>query len=103
MRIGIYGGTYNPPHLGHFRAAQYACSALQLDKLLMIPTNISPHKQLPEGSPSPQQRLEMVRLGAGEFEHLEASDIELRRRAPASPGRPWRSCVSSTPMPSCFC
>ena len=79
MRIGIYGGTYNPPHLGHFRAAQYACSALQLDKLLMIPTNISPHKQLPEGSPSPQQRLEMVRLGAGEFEKLEASDIELRR------------------------
>ena len=79
MRIGIYGGTYNPPHLGHFRAAQYACSALQLDKLLMIPTNISPHKQLPEGSPSPQQRLEMVRLGAGEFEQLEASDIELRR------------------------
>ena len=79
MRIGIYGGTYNPPHLGHFRAAEYACRALRLDRLLMIPTNISPHKQLPEGSPSPEQRLEMVRLGAGEFEKLEASDIELRR------------------------
>ena len=79
MRIGIYGGTYNPPHLGHFRAAEYACRALQLDRLLMIPTNISPHKQLPEGSPLPGQRLEMVRLGTGEFEKLEASDLELRR------------------------
>ena len=49
MRIGIYGGTYNPPHLGHFRAAAYARQALKLDRLLMIPTNISPHKQLPEG------------------------------------------------------
>ena len=79
MRIGIYGGTFNPPHLGHFRAAEYACRALRLDRLLMIPTNISPHKQLPEGSPNPMQRLEMVRLGAGEFENLEACDLELRR------------------------
>jgi len=79
-RIGIYGGTYNPPHLGHFRAAEYACSALKLDRLFMIPTNISPHKQLPADSPGPQQRLEMVRLGAGEFAKLEASDVELSRQ-----------------------
>ena len=79
MRIGIYGGTFNPPHLGHFRAAQYARTALALDRVLMIPTNVSPHKQLPEGSPLPGQRLEMVRLGAGEFENLEACDLELRR------------------------
>ena len=79
QRIGIYGGTYNPPHLGHFRAAEYACGSLKLDKLLMIPTNIPPHKQLPEGSPTPAERLEMVRLGAEDFEKLEACDLELRR------------------------
>lgn len=83
MRIGIYGGTFNPPHLGHFRAAAFARDALRLDKVLMIPTNISPHKQLPSGSPSPEQRLEMVRLGADCFEDLAASDIELRREGPS--------------------
>ncbi len=83
QRIGIYGGTYNPPHMGHFRAASYARQVLQLDRVLMIPTNISPHKQLPEGSPSPAQRLEMVRLGCTEFEGLEACDIELRREGPS--------------------
>ena len=79
MRIGIYGGTYNPPHLGHFCAAAYARETLQLDRVLMIPTNFSPHKTLPPNSPTPAQRLEMVRLGVTGFEGLEASDIELRR------------------------
>lgn len=79
MRIGIYGGTYNPPHLGHFRAAAFAKATLQLDRVLMIPTNISPHKQLPDHSPTPQQRLELVRLGCTQFPGLEACDIELRR------------------------
>lgn len=82
-RIGIYGGTYNPPHLGHFRAAQFARDALRLDRVLMIPTNISPHKQLPDGSPNPLQRLEMVRLGCEDFSGLEACDIELRREGPS--------------------
>ena len=76
-RIGIYGGTFNPPHLGHFRAARYAVEALNLDRLLMIPDGIAPHKEIPEGSPTPQQRLEMVRLGAAP--HVEVSNLELNR------------------------
>ena len=80
-RIGIYGGTFNPPHLGHFRAARYAMEALNLDKLLMIPDRIAPHKELPEGSPTPRQRLEMVRLGAPDG--VEVSDLELRREGPS--------------------
>ena len=83
MRIGIYGGTFNPPHLGHFRAAQYACRSLCLDRVLMIPTNISPHKQLPEDSPDPAQRLKMVSLGCEDFSGLEACDVELRREGPS--------------------
>ncbi len=79
QRIGIYGGTFNPPHLGHIRAAQYACKALTLTRLLMIPDKIAPHKQLPEGSPTPQQRLEMVRLAVGEDPVIRVSDLELQR------------------------
>ena len=80
-RIGIYGGTFNPPHLGHFRAAAYAAQALNLDRLLMIPDRIAPHKEIPEGSPTPWQRLEMVRLGAEGC--IEACDLELNREGPS--------------------
>ncbi|MBE6983812.1 MAG: nicotinate (nicotinamide) nucleotide adenylyltransferase [Ruminococcaceae bacterium] len=77
-RIGIFGGTYNPPHLGHVQAAVYGKNALKLDKLYLIPSHISPHKVLPDGSPTPQQRLEMVRLAACDTD-LVVSDIELSR------------------------
>ena len=76
-RIGIYGGAFNPPHIGHIRAAEYAVKALCLDKLLLIPSATSPHKPLPEGSATASQRLHMVSLVAGE--KMEVSDIELSR------------------------
>ena len=76
-RIGIYGGAFNPPHTGHIRAAEYAVQALNLDKLLLIPSCSSPHKPLPAGSPAPEQRLEMTKLWAGE--KMEVCDIELCR------------------------
>ena len=82
-RIGIYGGTFNPPHMGHLQAAQYAIEALCLDKLLMIPTNISPHKAMAEDSPSPENRLEMVRLCLQDVPRAQACDIELRREGPS--------------------
>lgn len=77
-RIGIYGGTFNPPHVGHVRAAQYAITALELETLLVIPSCISPHKQLPEGSADPQQRLEMLE-GCFQSPQIRVSDLELRR------------------------
>lgn len=82
MKIGIYGGTFNPPHLGHIAAARAAFELLRLDKLLLIPDNLPPHKDLPAGSPSPEQRLELTRL-AGEYlnlgDRVETLDVELRR------------------------
>ena len=78
-RIGIYGGTFNPPHIGHIRAAAHAVRALKLDKLLLIPDRIAPHKILPEGSATPGQRLEMLQLAADGAAGMEVSDLELRR------------------------
>ena len=78
-RIGIYGGTFNPPHLGHIQAAKAAVQALDLTRLLLIPDNIAPHKELPPGSPVPEQRLEMLRLATQDAPELEVSDLELRR------------------------
>ena len=53
MKIGIYGGTFNPPHLGHLEAARTAVKVLNLDLLLLVPAGTPPHKDLPEDTPSP--------------------------------------------------
>lgn len=83
MKIGIYGGTFNPPHLGHVTAARAVSELLKLDRLLFVPAGMPPHKNLPAGSPTPQQRLEMTRLAAeqtGLGENAEVLDLELRRQ-----------------------
>ena len=77
-RIGIYGGTYSPPHIGHLRAAEYAIEACKLDRLLLIPTGVSPHKAMSAGASS-ADRLEMLRLSAAQIEKTEVSDIEILR------------------------
>ncbi|MBQ7098853.1 MAG: nicotinate (nicotinamide) nucleotide adenylyltransferase [Oscillospiraceae bacterium] len=77
-RIGIYGGTYNPPHIGHLRAAEYAIEALSLDRLLLIPTGVSPHKEMAAGAGT-ADRLHMLELSAKGIEKAEVSDIEIRR------------------------
>ena len=76
-RIGIYGGTFNPPHIGHIRAAQYAREQLGLSKLLLIPSCIPPHKELEVGAANPQQRMEMLRRCAQPG--MEVCDLEISR------------------------
>lgn len=81
MKIGIYGGTFNPIHLGHIRAARSAADCLGLDKLLLIPAGIPPHKTLDVGTPAPEHRLAMAELAAEAVGDMaEASDLELRRK-----------------------
>lgn len=82
-RIGIYGGSFNPPHLGHIRAAMQTRSRLRLDEVLLIPDAIPPHKTLADGSPDAATRLELVRLAIEGFDGLSVSDIELRRDGPS--------------------
>ncbi len=80
MKIGVYGGTFNPIHLGHLEAARFAIEYLHLDRLYLIPAGIPPHKQLAGDTPAPEQRLEMVRLASDAIgPAAQADDLELRR------------------------
>ena len=79
MRIALYGGSFNPPHLGHAEAAYTVYEELKPDKLLIIPDNIPPHKEMEEGCPSAEERLELCRLAFAEIPGAEVSDIEVRR------------------------
>ena len=82
-RIGIYGGTFNPPHIGHIQAAIQAVQTLNLEKLLVIPDRIAPHKVMPGNSATPQQRLDMLRIALDGGDRIEVSDIELNREGPS--------------------
>lgn len=79
MRIAVYGGSFNPPHPAHVRAARLAYAALAPDKLLVIPAADPPHKALAAGSPSPEERFELTKLAFRDFPEAEISDVELRR------------------------
>lgn len=77
-RIGIYGGTFNPPHLGHFRVVQSAFSALSLDRLYVIPACEAPNKRAvpcEDGA----HRLKMLQLCFGDEPRITVSDCELQR------------------------
>ncbi len=78
-RIGILGGTFNPPHIGHIRAAVNTARALGLTKVLLIPAREVPHKEVSPFDPTPEQRLEMLKIAASGSDLLEASDLELFR------------------------
>lgn len=79
MRVGVFGGTFNPPHLGHLVCAQEAYVQLSLDRVLFIPTSTPPHKPMPD-DPGPEHRLELCRLAVrGDDERFEVCDLEVRR------------------------
>ena len=62
MKIAVYGGSFNPPHLGHAAAARTVAEALRPDKFLIIPDHLPPHKEMEEDSPTPEQRMELCAL-----------------------------------------
>ncbi|MEA4964999.1 MAG: nicotinate (nicotinamide) nucleotide adenylyltransferase [Oscillospiraceae bacterium] len=78
-RIGIYGGTFNPPHRGHVLAARAFAEGLLLDRVLLIPGSVPPHKTLPVGSPDPETRLRLCALAVRDLPFAEVSDMELHR------------------------
>lgn len=78
MRIGVYGGTFNPIHLGHLHLLEEFARRLSLDQVLLIPTHVPPHKAAPDLA-SAEDRMEMCRLALKGKPRLELSDLEMRR------------------------
>lgn len=78
MKIGFFGGTFNPPHNGHINLARHWSERLALDKFLIIPTGTPPHKE--PSDVSGEMRLAMCRIAAAESGGLlEVSDFEVKR------------------------
>ncbi|MBQ1281759.1 MAG: nicotinate (nicotinamide) nucleotide adenylyltransferase [Oscillospiraceae bacterium] len=78
-KIGVYGGTFNPPHLGHRLAICEFAQKLALDRVIVIPDAEPPHKTMPEGSPAPEVRLQLCRMLIEGLPFAEVSDLEIRR------------------------
>ena len=78
MRIGLFGGSFNPIHFGHLRAAEEDREATRLDLVYFIPAASPPHKP-EEGLAPADHRLQMVRLATKGNRHFMVSDIEVRR------------------------
>jgi nicotinate-nucleotide adenylyltransferase len=81
-KIGILGGTFNPPHLGHLICAQEACWQLGLDRVLLMPAGRSPFK-LDEPEPGAGHRLELCRAAVAADPRIEVSTVEVERPAPS--------------------
>ena len=78
-RIGVFGGTFNPPHIGHLQSAELFIRSMNLDKLYVIPAFIPPHKSDIPLTDS-QIRLQMTKLCFGDLKEAEVSDIEIKRQ-----------------------
>ena len=82
MRIGLFGGTFNPVHLGHLRAAVEVRAGFELDEIFLIPTALPPHKVSGEVAAA-ADRLHMLNLGLGADSGLKVSEVELKRSGPS--------------------
>ena len=82
LKIGIFGGTFNPPHIGHVKSAMAAAEQLELDRLIIVPAGIPPHKAMPAGSPSAEMRLHMTRTAFEEMHSAIVLDIEIYNTVP---------------------
>ena len=78
MRIGLFGGTFNPIHYGHLRAAKEVCEGFGLQTLYFIPSALPPHKDTQDVA-SAADRLEMTRIAVSGDPEFIPSDVELKR------------------------
>jgi len=79
VRIGVFGGTFDPPHVGHLLLASDARDALRLDSLIFVPAATQPFKAHAPPAASPQDRLEMVRLAVAGSEDYTVDSTESER------------------------
>jgi nicotinate-nucleotide adenylyltransferase len=78
LRLGVFGGTFSPPHVAHLAVAEAAREQGRLDRVLWVPAAVSPFKQ-GEATPAPEHRLEMTRLATADHPAFEVSDVEVAR------------------------
>jgi nicotinate-nucleotide adenylyltransferase len=82
LRLGILGGAFNPPHIGHLVCAQEAAAQLELGRVVFMPVGVAPHRVI-EDDPGAEARLEMVELAVADDDRFATSRIELDREGPS--------------------
>lgn len=94
--VGVLGGAFNPPHLGHMLLAQAAIEDLGLERLILVPTGIAPHKVI-EPEPGPGVRLELARAAVAGEEGIEVSAMEVEDTGPSFSFRTLERLVERLP------
>jgi nicotinate-nucleotide adenylyltransferase len=94
--VGILGGAFNPPHIGHLVLAQEAVCALDLDELILVPTGEAPHKRI-EPEPGAAVRLELAEAAVAGLEGIRVSDVEVAREGPSYAYRTLELLVDELP------
>ena len=83
MQVGLLGGTFNPPHIGHLVIATQAVAVLGLDRVLFVPVNEPPHKAIDGGDPGVEHRVAMCRLAVAGDERLAVSLVDAEVPGPS--------------------
>jgi nicotinate-nucleotide adenylyltransferase len=96
LRVGILGGAFNPPHIGHLVCAQEALIQLELEKIVFVPVGQAPHRGI-EADPGAETRLELVELAIADDDRFESSRIELDREGPSYTSETLRQMRSAAP------
>jgi nicotinate-nucleotide adenylyltransferase len=101
VRVGILGGAFNPPHIGHLVGAQETLIQLELDKVVFVPVGQAPHRGI-EDDPGAEARLELVELAIAGDDRFTSSRIELDREGPSYTSDTLREMRSAAPEDELF-
>jgi nicotinate-nucleotide adenylyltransferase len=101
VRLGILGGAFNPPHIGHLVCAQEALLQLELDKVVFVPVGEAPHRAIVDDAGA-EARLELVELAIAGDDRFESSRIELDRDGPSYTSDTLRQMRSAAPEDELF-
>jgi nicotinate-nucleotide adenylyltransferase len=101
LRLGILGGAFNPPHIGHLVCAQEALVQLELDSVVFVPVGEAPHREL-QDDPGPEARLEMVELVIADDGRFTTSRIEIDREGPSYTSDTLKQLLDESPDDELF-
>jgi nicotinate-nucleotide adenylyltransferase len=99
--VGILGGTFNPPHIGHLICAQEALVQLNLETVVWVPAGVPPHREV-EADPGPEARYEMCELTVSSDERFSLSRMEIDREGPSYTADTLRSMREAAPDDELF-